>query len=127
MDTTAEVLGVYTVEADEPVYLLEIMVHGSIGKFNITEFTQEIPSEPQSNWQVPYDEKILNHDGDEIVANAFLSKGEPEDWIGDVRLAFFFHYLDFRNVLASPFGDLSLPAVSAKPNRLDFLVYDPPY
>lgn len=126
MATSVEIIGLHPVKANEPVHLLEIMVKNSEGIFGIIKFTQEIPTEPKDNWQVPYDEKILNTEGDEIVADGFDAENKPELWKGDVRLAFFFHYLDLSKPLKTPFGDIVLPKESKRPNRLSIMEYEEP-
>ena len=103
MEPQAKVMGVYPVEASEPVYLVEIEIHDCTGKINLSDISQEMPGQLRSNWQVPYEDKILNHDGKSIKADSFLGMDKPDDWIGFVRLTFFFHYLDA--ALEVAFGD----------------------
>jgi hypothetical protein len=76
MATHAKIIGVHPVEADEPVYLLELLVEGDVEDFDIGEVTQEVTGQPKANWQAPYDERLL------------------DDVEGKARYAFFFHYLD---------------------------------
>jgi hypothetical protein len=113
-----EVLGVHPVEADEPCHLVELVVHDSDGQFDIGSFTQEIADEPQDNWQMPWDEVVLDSDGGSVVSGDSPS--------GDVRIAFFFHYLDKNRPLVTPFGDVDLPGETPRPDRLAFLDYEPP-
>ena len=127
MPSTVEVVGVYPVEASEPVHLIELLIKECVGKISISEITQEVPGQPQSNWQVPYEEKILNGDGTSIKSNPFFGEDSEEDWLGDVRLAFFFHYLDQNKPLKTPFGEVLLPGESAKPERLNYMEYEQPY
>lgn len=66
----------YPVKSKEPMNLVELWVKESSGKCEISEFTQEIPNEPQSNWQAPYDEKILDLEGEKIRADPWSETNE---------------------------------------------------
>ena len=118
MATRVEILGIYPVEADEPCHLVELIVRESDRRFDVGAFTQEIPDEPRDDWQVPWDELFLDADGNSTVAD--------HSWSGDLRIVFFFHYLDQRRPLITPFGDYSLPDETPRPARLAFLEYEPP-
>jgi len=118
MATRVEVLGVHPVEADEPCHLIELIVRESTSQFEIGAITQEVPGEPQDNWQVPWDEVVLDADGESTVAD--------HSWYGNLRIAFFFHYLDQGRPLITPFGNVSLPDETPRPARLAFLDYEPP-
>jgi hypothetical protein len=63
-------------------------------EFDIGRFTQEEAGQPQCNWQVPYGERVLNPLGTAILADPWEIRGKGSDvWKGDVRIAFFLHYL----------------------------------
>ena len=126
MSTKASVVGLYPIDAKEPVYLVELEIRGFDGKFDFVEITQEMSGQPRSNWQVPYDEMILDETGSSITVDRSLLRNKPADWTGDFRIAFFFHYLDLNRPLKSPFGDLSLPPVTKRPGRLEFMNYVSP-
>lgn len=121
-----EIIGVYPVEAEEPVHLIELRVSGARGLFNLGEVTQELPRQPRSNWQVPHMEHILNGSGEDVLADDFEAQERADLWKGDPRLVFFFHYLDFEQPLKTPFGDLQLPAESELPARLAMIQYEQP-
>jgi hypothetical protein len=121
-----EIIGVYPIEADEPVHLIELRVRGAGRVFDIGEFTQEDSERPRDNWQVPYDEQILSASGDEVLADGYRASKRPELWRGDMRLAFFFHYLDFEQPLRTPFGEVSLPTETELPQRLAMIEYEQP-
>ena len=127
MSDQLEVVGVYRIKAREPVHLVEIQLTGVNGEFDFAEFTQEILDQPSSNWQVPYDEKILDRWGSIVKADPFMDRIPPEDFHGDMRIAFFFHYLDPKLPLKTPFGDVMLPKVTRRPRRLKFLKYEPSF
>jgi hypothetical protein len=118
MATRVEILGVHPIDADELCHLIELLVHEANGEFDFGAITQEVPGQPRSNWQVPWDEVALDANGASAVANP--------DWIGDVRVAFFFHYLDPHRPLITPFGEALIPAETSQPSRLAFLEYQPP-
>ena len=126
MNTTIDVIGVYDVEANAPVHLIEILVKNSNSIFDLAEITQEIPDQPRRNWQAPWDEKILDHAGKKIIADYFTAREKPELWIGNIRMAFFFHYLDFSRPLMTPFGPITLSNEGSKPNRLSEIEYESP-
>ena len=105
MANRARIVGIHPVAADEPVHLVELEIEGNADGFGIGEITQELPGEPQSNWQVVYDERQ----------------------IGQNRWAFFFHYLDTAKPLLSPAGPLALPPESPLPDHLTGIEYEQPY
>ena len=92
MDAQVDVVGVYPVDADEPCHLVELHVRDFVGVFDAGEFTQEAPGQPKDNWQVPYDERLLDSNGFPIVSGNVFPEFKSE---GSMRLTFFFHYLDF--------------------------------
>ena len=108
MSTQARIIGVHPVEADEPVHLIELLVEGDVADFEIGEVTQEIANEPRSDWQVPYDERVL------------------EESKQRARYAFFFHYLDFKKPLLTPVGSLPLQKPTDVPEHLRDIGYESP-
>ena len=119
-----KIIGVYLIESDEPCHLIELSIHGLGSDFDMASFTQEIPYESEDHWQVPYDEHFLTLDG-LMVLNPSNPDEIPVD--GNARVAFYFHYLDVKRPIKTPFGDLDLPKVTKKPERLNMMEYDPPY
>lgn len=108
MATQAKIIGVHPVEAQEPVHLIELLIEGDVSDFDIGEVTQEVAGQPKSNWQVPYDERVL------------------EEGKQKARYAFFFHYLDFKKPLLTPVGSLPLPKPTKAPPHLQGIEYEPP-
>jgi hypothetical protein len=106
--TQAKLIGVHPVPADEPVHLIELLIEGDVGDFEIGEVTQEIAGQPRSEWQAPYDERVL------------------EESRGKVRYAFFFHYLDFKKPLLTPAGSLPLRQPTNVPAHLQDIEYESP-
>jgi hypothetical protein len=104
-----KVIGVYQVEAAEPVHLVEILVEaGGVDAFDLGEVTQEMPDTPRMNWQAPYDEQVLSEMGSKV------------------RVVFFFHHLDLHKPLMTPAGSLALPAPKKLPSRLKNIMYEAP-
>jgi len=108
MATSAKITGVHPVEAEEPVHLIELLVEGDVGDFDIGNVTQEAVGQPKMNWQAPYDDRLL------------------EECDGKARYAFFFHYLDLKKPLLTSAGALSLPEPTKAPARLEDIEYESP-
>ena len=108
MKNAVTITGVHEVEADEPVYLIEIEVEGDVDSFDFSDITQEIPGQSQDNWQCAYDDREI----DSPTSNR--------------RFAFFFHYLDTRLPLLTSFGEIEIPKPSPMPARLANIEYDQP-
>jgi len=122
----AEVVGVHEVEADEPCHLVELRLDGLTGPLDLAAFTQSAAGLDSSSWQVPWQEALLDSAGETLLAGPWLSDADAESWNGNVRLAFFFHYLDLTRDLQTPLGPLRLPAPSISPARLGQLRYARP-
>jgi hypothetical protein len=93
-----------------------------VGAIDVGAFTQPLAGENQSHWQVPFGEVVLDSDGCNGHEPIFP---DPIQVNGNLRLAFFFYYLQ-PSPLLSQFGPLALPPVSARPGRLAFINYEPP-
>lgn len=126
MNTTIDVVGVYAVAGEPNVHLVELIVRYCEGIFDLGAFTQEEAGLPESDWQVAYDEQVLDLNGTKILSGDLSRKGETDIWTGDVRLVFFFHFLNLSRPLKTPFGDVSLPQPTAMPERLSTIRYEPP-
>ncbi len=111
-----KIIGVYAVEAPEPCHLVELQISDYIGHLDLAKFTQERGYD-ESSWQVPWDERVLNAEGTRDLPGRFPQKIEVN---GEVRLAFFFHYLDFKKPLLTPAGRLVVPDAKILPKRLAF-------
>ncbi len=123
MPPKIEILGVHFVKAEQPVHLIEILVRDSEGPFDMSKITQPMSNQPRTYWQVPYDDQILNAEGTKIVADAMFEKNNKPLWTGDMRIAFFFHYLDLSRPLMTPFGEVNLPPETERPKRLEIMEY----
>jgi hypothetical protein len=118
-----DIVGVYPVDAKEPCHLVELWVRGLAGVLDFGQFTQELPGQPRSNWQVAYDERVLNDDGTGALGHRFPFQVACK---GDLRVGFFFHYLDVSRPLLAPTGSIQLPKPTEMPARLEFFNYEPP-
>jgi hypothetical protein len=121
---SVEVLGVHPVTGVESCFLVEVIVEGAPTAPDLALFTQALPDAPQSNWQVPYGEKLLDADGHRVARTC----GPPTltRWPKRARLVFFFHDLEVDRPLRTPFGDVLLPRPTPKPKRLDVVSYEAP-
>lgn len=122
----AEVIGVYPVKAKEPCHLIELRLEAVNPAFDFAGFTQPIQGQPQGAWQVPWMEVILDRTGTRIVADSETISSNANLLRGNLRVAFFMHYLDITRPLMSQFGQIPLPEPSPKPKRLRILKYESP-
>jgi hypothetical protein len=123
----ASVVGVYKVEGANNCHLVEMEISDCQGPFDFSRITQRVMDQPPSNWQVPYAEQLISWDGTKILTDALEFENPVELWKGDIRIGFYFHFLDFRIPLQTPFGDVRLPAPSSRPERLSiFERYEEP-
>lgn len=116
-------VGVYPVDAPEPCHLIELLISDCVGVIDVRDFTQEVPGQSQDYWQAPWDERVLDATGQHDLLGRFPQQINAH---GEVRIAFFFHHLDFTRPLATPAGPVSVPAPSDRPDRLKFLLYEEP-
>jgi hypothetical protein len=122
MSTSIEVVGVYPVAVAKSCHLIELVVMNARGALALTEFTQEIAGEPAVNWQIPWQPQILDATGSRVIAEGKALASEAR-WSGDVRLAFFFHNLDFSWPFLTPCGVTNLPLPEDLPARLRTISY----
>jgi hypothetical protein len=108
MAQSVRIVGVHPIDADEPVHLIEIEVARAAEPFDFGEVTQELTNQPQSNWQVAYDEREL------------------ESKSGTTRYVFFFHHLDPTKPIITAVGPLPLPPTSPLPHYLREIEYESP-
>ena len=119
-----KIIGNYKVESDEPCHLLELEIRNPTDGFDLGSITQEISDEDIDNWQVPYDEHYLNIEGEKPIDPDYPDEMPNSDML---RVAFYFHYLDINKPLRTPAGDVKIIKETKRPDRLNFMVYEPPY
>jgi hypothetical protein len=118
-----EVIGIHPVDTDEPVHLVELKVTDLSGRLDVSEFTQEVPGQSADNWQVPWDEHFLTLDGKSVLSPSY-PEDPPEN--PEVRVAFFFHFLNVAQPLLTPMGPVAMPPATERPPRLRFMKYEKP-
>jgi hypothetical protein len=118
-----ELIGIYTVENNEDVHLIELTFDIAPDNVDVGQITQEIQGQPQGNWQSPWDEKYLDDNGEKVIGDYFdAPKGGRK-----TRLVFFFHDIDFSRPLLTQEGQLTLTMPTSLPDRLrDKLTYERP-
>lgn len=121
-----QIVGVYPVDAPEPCHLLEIEIKGAENPVELGQFTQDIPGKLRGNLQVPWMEQILSVDGTRVVATPEDVSRSPDLLRGNIRIVFFFHYLNLDWPLTTPYGQLQLPTTSKLPKRLSVIKYEAP-
>ncbi len=102
------IIGVHSIVANEPCYLVEIELKVPLDEFDFGAVTQEVPDHPKDNWQVAWDEQQI---GDEDTGFRYL---------------FFFHYLEFDRPLLTPLGPIPIPEPTPLPDHLKEIDYDEP-
>lgn len=105
MQPALKIIGVHPVQGSEPCHLIEASITDWQSAFDFAAITQADPSLPKSNWQVAYDERLLEETG------------------GQKRFAFFFQYLDISKPLQTPAGDMLLPCPTPVPPHLKSIEY----
>jgi hypothetical protein len=123
-EATVEVIGVHPVPDVPACFLVEAMIEGSTDVPDFGLFTQRMEDRPRSEWQVAYDEQLLNDGGERVLTDVLVHP--PTVWPHRARVAFYLHNLDADRPLVTPFGEVALPRPSESPSRLSFLRYEAP-
>lgn len=124
MTTETNLIGVYTVDGQADVHLIELDIKAKHTDIDIGGFTQRQDGINQMSWQSPWDEKYLNEKGSEITGDWFKA---PQNVAETTRLAFFLHFIDFNKPLTTPFGDIDLSPPEPMPDRLSSIIeYEEP-
>ena len=115
-----DVLGVHPVDGRSDVHMLEVLVRQPAGSFDVSEFVQQDPTQPRSNWQSLWDEHYLSDDGEQVLPTRWPAA--PGSTSEMTRLAFFMFFLAFDRPLLTPYGPVVLPAPTPMPDRLRRLI-----
>ena len=118
-----QIIGVYAIDASEPCHLVELQITNHFGELEFGQFTQEWLGKERSSWQVPWDERIINDEGTQDAMGRFPQNVKVH---GQIRVVFFFHYLNLDRPLITPAGRIRIPDAKVLPARLKFMQYDPP-
>jgi hypothetical protein len=116
-----KILGVYAVDAPEPCHLVELQITDYVGSLNFADFKQYKGADPMRA-QVAWDQRVLDP-GTQDLLGRFPRNVKVS---GELRVAFFLHYLDFDQPLVIPAGRVPLPAANIFPARLAFMKYERP-
>lgn len=114
-----EIIGAYYVDGHPDLSLLELIVHKPFNQINIIEFTQEIERQHFDNWQVPFNEKYLDLQGENIIGDDLVT---PTELSRSCRLTFFIYFMDYDKPMITPFGKINLPAKTVAPERITRIV-----
>jgi hypothetical protein len=120
----ADLIGCYSIGRD-PWRLVELRLSDVPAPFDLAKIVLPVPDQPASNWQVPWDERILDSDGETQLANHEVIERRPDLLAGNVRLCFFLCAVS-DELLRTPFGSLSLTPVSVLPDRLRSIEFEEP-
>lgn len=115
-----QVIGLHPVAMESPAHLLEVIVRGCTGPFEIRQFTQGMDG------PVPYREFLLDTGGNTVVADGITLTVRPDLWIGDMRLVFLMRSLKTTMNLRTPFGLVELPRETPLPMRLRLIYFHAP-
>lgn len=114
-----EIIGAYYVDEQPDASLLELIVHKPFHEITITGFTQEIEGQHFDDWQVPFNEKYLDPQGENIKGDDLVT---PTELSRSCRLTLFIYFLDYDKPLITPFGEINLPAKTAAPERITRII-----
>lgn len=115
--------GIYIVDNNPDIHIIEISFNDSPGNIDIGKITQEIEGQSSDGWQSPWGEKYLDESGEKIIGNDFYIPLKEVT----TRIIFFFHYLNFSKPLLTQYGELRLSEPTQLPDRLkDNLTYEKP-
>lgn len=114
-DFPGKIIGIYYVDENPDVSLVELVIDKKVEEIDIGEFTQEVESQPQLSWQAPFAEKYLSSDGETIIGDDFHM---PDSKAESTRFTFYIYFLDPAKPLLTPFGPIQLPPRQDPPKRI---------
>jgi hypothetical protein len=114
-----ELIGVYEVDGQKDVCLIELGIKTNHKNVDIGAFTQAQDGIDRMSWQTPWDEKFLSEDGTRITGDWMDSPTDTSDF---TRLAFFLHFMDFQKPLLTQYGEMDLSNPEKIPNRLSLII-----
>jgi len=82
-----EIIGIYAVNENPDVSLVEVIVEKSYDEFNISDFTQAVEGLKRGSLQAPFGDTYLNTIGTQVIGDYFR---KPLTKLGITRLAFLF-------------------------------------
>ena len=119
-----DLIGVYEIDGQKDVCLIELGIKANHKNIDIGEFTQAQDGIDRMSWQTPWDERFLSEDGTKITGDWMDSPTDTSDF---TRLAFFLHFIDFGKPLLTQFGEMDLSKTEKMPSRISSLIeYEKP-
>lgn len=95
--------------------VFEVLVSNPDATFDIGQFVQPDPLQPESRWQVAWNEKFLTVDGEKLLE---VGRGKTLPNAQQFRVVFVIHSWKLNLPLQSSYGQLSLPPIQPLPERL---------
>ncbi|MBR1250477.1 hypothetical protein JQ609_26600 [Bradyrhizobium sp. AUGA SZCCT0169] len=95
--------------------VIEVLVSNPSATSDIGGFVQPDPSQPESTWQVAWNEKFLTADGEHLLE---VRRGKKLPDVPQFRVVFVIHSWKQNLPLRSSDGELSLPPIQPLPERL---------
>ena len=124
MTNEIDLIGVYEVDGQKDVHLIELVIKTNHENIDVGEFTQAQDGIDKMSWQTPWDEKFLNKDGTIITGDWMDSPTDTSDF---TRFAFFLHFIDFDKPLLTQFGEMELSNPEKIPSRISSIIkYEKP-
>ncbi len=110
-----EIIGVYHVPEHKGVSMVEVQVDAHYATFDPEGFLKPDSEKPPELWESADDVRYLNPQGDLMIGDRFQRPMEEHE---TTRMVMFFHDLDIREPLVTPFGLVELPKRRPVPDRL---------
>ena len=95
--------------------VFEVLVSYPDATFDIGQFVQPDLAQPESHWQVAWNEKFLTVDGEKLLE---VGRGQKLPNAQQFRVVFVIHSWKLNLPLRSSYGQLSLPPIQPLPERL---------
>ncbi len=70
------ILGVHPIEGVDGCFLIESIIIDATTQPDFGQMTQPHQDRDRSDWQVAYDEKLLDNEGESVLADLFLTRVE---------------------------------------------------
>lgn len=114
-----EIIGIYHVPEHKGLSMVEVQVDAHYASFDPEGFLKLESETPPEQWEVADDVRYLNPDGNLMIGDRFQRPLEEHE---TTRMIMFFHDLDIREPLVTPFGLVELPKRRPIPERLRSII-----
>lgn len=116
-------IGLYPVEDEEDVYLIELIINDAPSNVDASMIVQKDPRFDEDDWQAAYDEHYLNSDGTKIIGDFINQKTLNTP---NTRMVFYMYLESFDIPLSTQYGELEFIDPTELPSRLEkILSYEP--